>query len=90
MDMETVDYFVTPLSQKKIRDLLRKMGIGPRGLLRAKAPAYAGLGLAEDRFTDAELIALMARDPELIQRPIVEKGDRANLARPAERLKEIL
>ena len=88
--METVDYFVTPLSQKKIRDLLRKMGIGARALLRTKAPAYSGLGLAEDRFTDAELIALMARDPELIQRPIIEKGERAILARPPERLKEIL
>jgi arsenate reductase len=85
-----VDYFVTPLSETKIRDLLRKMGMRARGLLRAKSDVYRDLRLAEDRFTDDELIALMAKHPELIQRPIVEAGDRAILARPAERLREIL
>jgi arsenate reductase len=85
-----VDYFVTPLSESKIRDLLRKMGIGARALLRAKADVYRELRLAEDRFTDGELVALMAKHPELIQRPIVEAGKRAILARPAERLREIL
>lgn len=85
-----MDYFVTPLSETKIRDLLRKMGMRARGLLRAKSDVYRDLRLAEDRFTDDELIALMAKHPELIQRPIVEAGDRAILARPAERLREIL
>jgi arsenate reductase len=85
-----VDYFVTPLPETKIRDLLRKMGMRARGLLRAKSDVYRDLHLAEDRFTDDELIALMAKHPELIQRPIVEAGDRAILARPAERLREIL
>lgn len=85
-----MDYFVTPLSERKIRHLLRKMGMRARGLLRAKADVYRELNLAEDRFTDDELIALMAKYPELIQRPIVEKGERAVLARPAEKLRELL
>ena len=66
------------------------MGIGARGLLRPKAEAYRTLKLSEDRFTDEQLIAFMADDPELIQRPIVERGDRAVLARPPERVREIL
>ena len=85
-----MDYFVTPLSVEKIRELLRKMGMNARDLLRAKADVYRELKLSEDRLDDDELVALMARYPELIQRPIVEKGDRAILARPAERIREIL
>lgn len=85
-----MDYFVTPLSAEKIRELLRKMGMSARDLLRPKADVYRELKLSEDRFDDDELVALMARHPELIQRPIVEKGDRAILARPAERIREIL
>ncbi len=50
----------------------------------------AGLGLEEEgRHSDGELIALMARHPELLQRPIVVRGDRAVLARPVERVLEL-
>jgi arsenate reductase (glutaredoxin) len=90
VDFEAVDYYVDPIPKPKLQSLLKKMGIRPRDLLRRNEPIYKELGLAERNPSDTELVDLMVSHPDLIQRPIVEKGQRAILARPAERLKEIL
>ena len=90
VDFDAVDYYVEPIPRKKLVDLVRKMRLSPRDLLRTKEPVYKTLRLAERDLTDDEIIDLMVENPDLIQRPIVEKGARAILARPAERLKEIL
>ena len=66
------------------------MGISPRELLRTGEAKYRELGLGNGEFSDDELIRLMAEHPELIQRPIVERGERAVLGRPTERIKELL
>src|SRR6185437_3977856 len=87
---EKINYYIEPLSKKKLTELLRKMNMKPRELLRKSEPVYKELGLAEDKFTDGELIALMIEHPDLIQRPIVERGDRAVLGRPTENVKELL
>jgi arsenate reductase len=90
VDVESVDYYLDPIPKPKLRALLRKMGITPRQLLRTKEPVYAQLKLGERTLSDDEIVELMVAHPDLIQRPIVERGERAILARPAERLKEIL
>ena len=90
VDFDAVDYYTDPISKTKLRELLRKMGISARQLLRTKEDIYKQLRLAERDLTDNEIIDLMVAHPDLIQRPIVEKGSRAILARPAERLREIL
>jgi len=90
VDVRAVDYFVDPLPKTKLKELLRKMGIPARQLLRTREVRYKTLRLDERQLSDDELIDLMVEYPELMQRPIVEKGARAILARPAERLKEIL
>lgn len=90
MDFDAVDYYVDPIPREKLKDLLRKMGMQPRDLLRTKESIYKTLKIASGRLTDDEIVELMVRHPDLIQRPIVEKGSRAILARPAERLKELL
>jgi arsenate reductase len=87
---EKINYYIEPLSRKKLTELLRKMNIKPRDLLRKSEAVYKVLGLAEDKFSDTELIALMVEHPDLIQRPIVERGDRAVLGRPTENVKELL
>jgi arsenate reductase len=89
IDFETVEYHVTGLTEDELRDLLRKAGAGPRDVLRTREPLVAELGLPGRR-SDDELIALMAEHPELVQRPIVVRGDRALLARPIERVLELL
>jgi arsenate reductase len=90
VDFEAIDYYTDPIPRPKLEELIRKMGITPRALLRTREAAYRTLGLADPNVTDAEIIDAMVAHPDLIQRPIVEKGSRAILARPAERLKDIL
>jgi arsenate reductase len=90
IDFDRVDYHVEGLDEAQIRTLLRKAAIGPRDALRRREPLVAELGLDDPAVPDDELIARMAEHPELLQRPIVERGDRAVLARPVERVLELL
>jgi arsenate reductase (glutaredoxin) len=90
VDFEAVNYYLDPIPKTKLKDLLRKMGMKPRDLLRTKEAIYKELKLGEQNLSDSQIIDLMVEHPDLIQRPIVEKGARAILARPAERLKEIM
>jgi len=90
VDFDAVDYYTDPIPKTKLKELIRKMGISARELLRTKEEIYRTLKLGERDLSDAEIIDLMVKHPDLIQRPIVEKGSRAILARPAGRLKEIL
>ena len=73
-----------------MRELVKKMGIKPRELLRTSEAIYRELGLGKKELSDDELISLMVKHPDLIQRPIVERGDRAVLGRPIENVKTLL
>jgi arsenate reductase len=88
VEFEDVNYFEQPLTAEGLKELFHKAGIGPRDALRTNEPAYRDF-VAKRELDDDELIKVMADHPELIQRPIVVRGNRAVLARPAERLKEI-
>jgi arsenate reductase (glutaredoxin) len=90
IDFERVDYHVEPLTEAQIRKLVRKTGRPARDLFRARESVYAELGLADREPDDAEAIALMAAHPELMQRPVIVRGDRAVLGRPIERVLELL
>jgi len=90
VDFDAVNYYTDPIPKTKLKELLRKMGSTAADLLRTKEPIYKTLNLAGRDLDDDEILDLMVKHPDLIQRPIVEKGSRAILARPAERLKEIL
>jgi len=85
---ERVDYFLEPIAAPTLRKLLRKANLRPRDVLRAKEAREVGIR-ADDGRSDVEIIALLAEHPELLQRPIVEKGDRAVLARPVEKVREL-
>ena len=87
---DAVDYHVFPLNEDELRELVAKTGGPARDLFRTREPVYEELGLADREVTDDEAIALMAEHPQLLQRPIVERGDRAVLARPIERVDELL
>ena len=90
VDFERVDYHVEPLSEDEVRELVRKTGRPARELFRAREPVHAELGLADREVDDDEAIALMAEHPQLMQRPVVVRGDRAVLGRPVERVLELL
>src|SRR3954454_4289258 len=90
IDYDAVDYHVFPLTEDELRELVRKTGGPARDLFRAREPVYKELGLDEREVSDDEAIALMVEHPQLLQRPVVVRGDRAVLARPIERALELL
>ncbi len=90
VDFKKVNYYIEPLSKKKLTELISKMNIKPRDLLRKSEPIYRELGLAKGEFSDDEIISLMVKHPDLMQRPIVERGQKAILGRPTENVKELL
>lgn len=90
VDFSKINYYIEPLGEKKLRELIKKMDIKPRELLRTSEPIYRELGLAKKELSDNEIISLMVKHPDLMQRPIVERGDRAVLGRPTENVKVLL
>jgi arsenate reductase len=89
IDFDRVDFHIEPLSADEIRELVGKTGRPARELFRAREPVYTELGLGDRDLDDDEAIALMAEHTELMQRPVVVRGDRAVLARPVERVDEL-
>jgi arsenate reductase len=87
---ETVDLVKAPPDAAELAALFRKLGLRPRDLLRTKDPAYEELGLDSGKHSDAQLLELMAAHPGLIQRPIAVRGRKAVVARPVERLADLL
>ncbi len=86
IDFDRVDYHVDGLEEAELRSLVAKTGVPARELLRMREEGASDLADADD---DTVIAAMVAR-PELLQRPIVVNADRAVLARPIERVSEIL
>lgn len=87
----TVIYYLdTPPSRDELVALIGDMGITVRALLRKNVEPYTQLGLAEERFTDEQLIDFMLQYPILINRPIVVTPLGTRLCRPSEQVLDIL
>ncbi len=89
-EFDAINYFETPLTEADLRGLLKKLGLSPREILRKDEPVAKELGIGKKDFSDEELIALMAKNPDLIQRPIVVRGYKAVLGRPPENIERLL
>ena len=85
-----VAYLEAPPSVATLRDLLKKLGLRPRDLLRTREVAYKELQLADPAKSDGDILAAMTSHPILIERPIVVNGAKAALGRPPEQVLEIL
>ncbi len=79
-----VDYIAQPLDRAQLQALVAAVGVPVRDLLRTKEAAYQELGLADAKWSDAELIDAVARHPVLLNRPIVVTPRGARLCRPPE------
>ncbi|HJQ26513.1 MAG TPA: arsenate reductase (glutaredoxin) [Blastocatellia bacterium] len=90
VEFEAVNYYEMPLTEAELRKLVEKLGIPPRELLRKGEAIYRELELGKREVSDDELIRLMVKHPDLMQRPIVVRGDKAVLARPVENLDQLL
>lgn len=87
---KVIEYLKTPPSRKTLIDLMTRMGIGPRELLRQKGTPYADLDLGNTKWTDEQLIDFMMEHPILINRPVVVTPLGVKLCRPSEAVLDIL
>ena len=85
---KSVHYIEKPLSAAELKSLLRSAGMKPHEIVRKNETAYKDYVAGKD-LSEAQLIELMVKHPELIQRPIVVRGEKAVLARPVVRLSEL-
>lgn len=87
---EVVEYLKTPPSHAELQEILSKLGIKPRQLMRTKEAEYKENGLDDASLTDSDLIEAMVRIPKLIERPIVISNGKAAIGRPPQNVLEIL
>ena len=87
---EIILYLKTPLGVAELAALIAQLGLAPRALLRKKEGVYASLGLDNPALSDAALIAAMAANPILIERPIVVTDGKAIIGRPIEAVAALL
>ena len=87
---EVIEYLKTPPTRARLVELIAAMGISPRALLREKGTPFAELGLADPKWSDDDLIDVMLAHPILINRPIVVSPLGVVLARPSEKVLDIL
>ncbi|WP_019342517.1 arsenate reductase (glutaredoxin) [Stutzerimonas stutzeri] len=85
-----VRYLETPPSADELKQILARLGISPRQLLRSGEEDYKTLNLADPALTDEQIIDAMVAHPKLIERPILVAGDVAVIGRPPEKVLEIL
>jgi arsenate reductase len=87
---EVILYLETPPTEAKLKDILAKLGIPPRELMRKGEAEYKDNNFKDSSLSDADLLAAMVKFPKLIERPIVVKGNKAKIGRPPESVLELL
>jgi len=90
IDFEIVKYYDKPFSKNKLKTLLKKMNMIPSDLLRKREKLYKELDFKNKKYTRDQILTLMVENPNLIERPIVEKGGKAVLARPTENIEKLI
>lgn len=89
VDFEKVNYYIEPFTKSKLKDLLIKMKMKPSELLRKNDIVYKKLRLEIEKLSEDEVLDMMVINPDLVQRPMIEKGNKAILARPPEKITEL-
>ncbi len=90
IDLEIILYLDNPPNAKHLQALLIKLGCSASDLLRKNEPEYKDLDLQSQNYSEDELINIMVKHPRLIERPIVEYGDKALIGRPPEKVLNIV
>jgi arsenate reductase len=90
IEPEVIQYLETPPSRDELVKLIQLSGLSARQIMREKGDLYEQLGLADAKWTDAQLIDFMMAHPILINRPIVVTHKGTRLCRPAEQVLDIL
>ncbi|MSR65290.1 MAG: arsenate reductase (glutaredoxin) [Verrucomicrobiae bacterium] len=90
VEPQIIEYLKTPPDAMTLKDVLRKLKLGVRDILRDGEDEYAKLKLNNPNLSGDKLIATIIKHPVLLQRPIVVCGHRAVIGRPPEKVKELL
>jgi arsenate reductase (glutaredoxin) len=87
---EVVEYMETPPSAAELKEILKKLKLKARDILRTKEPEYKALGLEDPSLSEDQVIALIVSNPKLLERAIVVHGNKAAIGRPPENILKIL
>ena len=90
IDLEIIEYLKTPPSAEELNDILQKLGMEPRELMRKKEAEYKANDLDNESLDRQALINGMVNNPILIERPIVVANDKVAIGRPPEAVLAIL
>ncbi|MFK5948960.1 MAG: arsenate reductase (glutaredoxin) [Methylococcales bacterium] len=90
IDVEIIEYLKTPPTKSELVDILQKLNIEPRALMRKNEAEYKTTGMNNTELSDDELIAGMVATPKLIERPIVLANGKAAIGRPPESVLKII
>ncbi|PKM13363.1 MAG: arsenate reductase (glutaredoxin) [Gammaproteobacteria bacterium HGW-Gammaproteobacteria-3] len=90
LDIEVIEYLKTPPSAEELGDILQKLDLQPRALMRKNEAEYKAGGLDDEALDRQTLIQAMVDTPKLIERPIVLTQDKAAIGRPPENVLTIL
>ena len=89
VEVKIINYLADPPTAEELENILGKLAISPMDFIRKKESVFTDLGLKSHDGTDSELCEIMSKNPKLIERPIVVKGDRAIIGRPPENVLEL-
>ena len=89
IEFDRINYYIEPFTKAKLKKLLKKMDMNPSELLRKNEAAYKELDMKNNKYNETQILDFMIENPNLVQRPIVERGDKAVLGRPIEKIKEL-
>ncbi len=87
---KVIEYLKTPPTPRELDEILKAGGFEPEDIVRKKEGLYSELGLDQKNPSRSEWLKILSENPILIQRPIVVKGKKAIVARPPEKVKELL
>jgi len=90
IEPEIIFYLETPLDAKQLNELLDQLDTTPQELLRNSESEFKSTGQDSRSMTQEQIVAMLASHPRLLQRPIVIIGKHARIARPVERIAELL
>ena len=90
VNYDKINYYEKPFTKNKLKTLLKKMNLKAEDILRKRAKEYKYLDFKNSNYSQAQIVEFMIKYPDLIERPMVEKGEKAVMGRPIEKIKELL
>ena len=90
IDFEKINYYENRFTKSKLNELLKMMSKKPSELLRKKGTAYKQLDFKNKNYNESKILDFIIQNPDLIERPIVQKGRKAILARPPETVEKFI